>query len=277
MIHEIYPSQLNNTFIGNDVFDDHHFVLFFKGNTCLLKVCGEYVELPRKSDFSNIRDEPSNTFLFQLNGNSCFLIWDEPNDLPSNFIYKEISFFRTAAQQEIAWACLVGHQLFNWYSNNKYCGVCGAATLVKANERAVECPNCKMVAYPKISPAIIVAIVCGDKILLARNTIFPGGWYSLVAGYVDVGETLEETVKREVKEEVGIDIRAIRYYKSQPWPPSGSLMVGFIAEADDKQPIILEEKEIADARWFSRGNLPPHSSHISIGGELIEKFEKGEL
>jgi NAD+ diphosphatase len=122
-----------------------------------------------------------------------------------------------------------------------------------------------------------VAIVCNDKILLAHNANFQENWYSLVAGYVDIGESLEETVVREVKEEVGLDIKNIRYYKSQPWPFSGSLMIGFFAEADDTQPISPDYIEITDAEWYSRGSLPNHPTTISIAGELIERFEKGEI
>ena len=99
----------------------------------------------------------------------------------------------------------------------------------------------------------------------------------LHAGYVDVGESFEEALTREVNEEVGLDIKNIRYYKSQPWPVSGSIMIGFIAEADENQPISIDSKEIAEAAWFTRGNLPKHSLNISIAGEMIEQFEKGNL
>ncbi|HEX2959410.1 MAG TPA: NAD(+) diphosphatase, partial [Chitinispirillaceae bacterium] len=180
-------------------------------------------------------------------------------------------------QKEIAWAGLVGYDLMNWYSKNDYCGKCGTKTRHKTDERAIECPSCNTLVFPKISPAIIVAILCKDKILLARNSNFPAAWYSLIAGYADVGESLEETVRREVREEVGIDVRNIRYYKSQPWPLTGSMMVGFIAEADDTQPISVDTKEIVEASWFTRGNLPSHPPELSISGELIGMFDRGEL
>jgi NAD+ diphosphatase len=189
----------------------------------------------------------------------------------------EISFFRTIPQKEIAWAGSVGFQLMNWYAQNKYCGKCGAPTVLKNDERAIICPSCQTIVFPRISPAIIVAILCNDKILLARGANFRGNFYSLVAGYADIGESLEDTVAREVKEEVGLDIRNIRYYKSQPWPFSGSMMIGYIAEADDTQPICIDKTEIAEAAWFTRGNLPNHPITISIAGEIIEKFEKREI
>jgi len=192
-------------------------------------------------------------------------------------VYKEINFFRLAKQQEIAWVTIAGFHLRNWYADNRFCGKCGSRTEHKHDERALICPVCGAVVYPKISPAIIVAIISNDKLLLARNTNFPGAWYSLIAGYADVGESLEETLRREVMEEVGLDVKSIRYYKSQPWPLSGSMMIGFVAEADEDQPIQIDHNEIAEAAWFSRGNLPNHSSTISIAGEMIEKFERGEL
>ena len=162
-----------------------------------------------------------------------------------------------------------------WYNNNKYCGRCGSKTELKKEERATVCPDCNLVIFPRISPAIIVAITCNNKIVLARGKNYKGDFYALIAGYVDIGESIEETVVREVKEEIGLDVWNLKYYKSQPWPFSGSLMLGFTAEADDAQPIVIDENEIKEAGWFVRGNLPPHASSVSISGDLIAAFEKG--
>ncbi|MGV8091370.1 MAG: NAD(+) diphosphatase [Mangrovibacterium sp.] len=277
MIQDIFPNRFNNNYLANKTIREMDFVLHYHGNSLLLKTNGDEFEIPQRKDFSGITDKTERTFLFTLNDVSCFLIWDNLEADELHFIYKEINFFRTIRQQEVAWISIVGFHLMNWYSQNKFCGKCGARTQPKPDERAIVCPECHTIVYPKISPAIIVAIICNNKILLARNTNFPGSWYSLIAGYAEVGETLEETVIREIKEEVGLDVRNIRYYKSQPWPLSGSMMIGFIAEADENQPISIDHKEIAEAAWFTRGNLPNHPSTISIAGEMIEKFEKGEL
>ena len=276
MIHEIFPHQFNNEFIISDNIGENDFILHFDGNSLLLKIIGDEFVLPRKNDIAGISDSTENIFLFKLNNFSCFLIWDCPKIDNSQFTYKEISFFRTFKQQEIAWASIVGYQLMSWYSQNKFCGKCGSKTIEKTDERAIICPDCKTVVFPKISPAIIVAITCNDKILLAHNSNFPISWYSLIAGYADIGESLEETVIREVKEEVGLNVKNIRYYKSQPWPFSGSMMIGFFAEADETQTICVDNIEITDAAWYSRGNLPNHPPSISIAGEMIDKFEKGE-
>lgn len=277
MIQEIYPHRFNNHYDSYKNIGEKDYILHFNENSLLLKFNGDEFKIPQKEDFSDITDNTDKTFLFTLDDIRCFLIWDNLKIDKPNLIYKEIDFFRTVRRKEIAWIIILAFHLMNWYSQNKFCGKCGSRTQQKPNERAIICPDCKTVVFPKISPAIIVAIICKNKILLARNLNFPGKWYSLIAGYVDIGESFEEALIREVKEEVGVDIKNIRYYKSQPWPLSGSVMIGFIAEADETQPISIDEKEIADAAWFTRGNIPDHPSLISIAGEMIEKFEKGEL
>jgi NAD+ diphosphatase len=277
MIHEITPHRFDNQYRAGQKIEENDIVLHFIGNTLLFKSSGEEVELPRKKDLAEIEATTKVIFLFTLNETSCFLLQSELKIEREAFIYKEMNFFRTLKQKEIAWVGLVGYDLMSWYSKNEYCGKCGVKTRHKTDERAIECPSCNNLVFPKISPAIIVAIICNDKILLARNSNFPAAWYSLIAGYADVGEALEETVMREVKEEVGLDVKNIRYYKSQPWPLTGSLMVGFVAEGNESQPISLETEEIAEAAWFTRGNLPNHPPALSIAGEMIGMFDRGEL
>lgn len=277
MIQDIHPHRFSNLYLSNQAINETDYIFHYQGNTILLKTKGDELVLPQKKDFPEISGETDFVFLFSLDEVPCFLVWDEMKVDESQMAFTEISFFRSTTQREIGWVSLVGLHLRNWYQQNRFCGTCGTRTQHKSDERAVVCPACNAVVYPKISPAIIVAILSNDKILLARNSNFVGGWYSLVAGYVDVGETLEETVRREVKEEVGLDVWNIRYYKSQPWELSGSMMIGFIAEADENQPICIDEKEITAAAWFTRENLPNHPLNISIAGEMIEKFERGEL
>lgn len=277
MIQDIHPHLFSNLFLANRTPQDDDYILHYQENTLLLKINGDELGVPQKRDFPEIPALTEYVFLFCLNEVPCFLIWDVLKADDLQFEYKDISFFRTTNQREIGWICMVGLHLRNWYLQNRFCGKCGSTTQHKNDERAIVCPACNSTVYPKISPAIIVAIVSNDKILLAHNANFVGNWYSLIAGFVDVGETLEETLIREVKEEVGLDVWNVRYYKSQPWALSGSMMIGFIAEADESQPICIDGKEITDAAWYSRGNLPNHPSNISIAGEMIEKFERGEL
>ena len=277
MIQDIHPHRFSNLYLANRTPQDGDYIFHYQGNTILLKTKGEELALPQKKDFQELGESAEWVFLFTLDEVPCFLVWSELKYDNPQLAFTEIGFFRSTTQREIGWVSLVGLHLRNWYQQNRFCGVCGTRTQHKPDERAVVCPACNTVVYPKISPAIIVAILSNDKILLANNANFAANWYSLVAGYTDVGETLEETVRREVKEEVGLDVWNIRYYKSQPWELSGSMMIGFIADADENQPIQTDDKEITHAAWFTRDNLPNHPSNISIAGEMIEKFEMGEL
>ncbi|GAB6280436.1 MAG: NAD(+) diphosphatase [Thermovirga sp.] len=162
-------------------------------------------------------------------------------------------------------------QLMEWSRQNKYCGQCGTIMQDSPSETARECPECKMTSYPPVSPAIIVAISKGDSLLLARSPRFPQGRYSVLAGFVEPGETLEEAVERETMEEVSIRVNNIKYFGSQPWPFPHSLMIGFTAEWTSGD-IMVDGTEIEDAGWYEPGSFPEIPPGISISRRLIENF-----
>jgi NAD+ diphosphatase len=272
MLNEISPSIFNNKYVHSHEIVDGDFLLCYKDNQVLLKKSGDDFEIPRKRDFNNPIESP--VYLFSINSDHCFGLV-ESRENHDSLEFQDIFILRNLKNKELAWIGSVGHQLMNWYNNTKYCGRCGSKTESKKEERAIVCTGCNQVFYPKVSPAVIVAITCNNKILLAKGKNYKGDFYALIAGYVDIGESIEETVVREVKEEVGLDIRNLKYFKSQPWPFSASIMLGFTAEADDSQQILIDEKEIAEAGWFERGNLPTHASDVSISGNLIAAFESG--
>lgn len=177
--------------------------------------------------------------------------------------------------ETIFWIAGRAVQTVAWDRDHQFCGRCATPMIALDHERAKECPACKLRSYPRISPAIIIAITrtCadGERILLARSHRFPPDRYSILAGFVEPGESLEECCRREVREEVGIEIDAIRYVSSQPWPFPNSLMLGFTARYASGD-IVLEEEEIADARWFPVDNLPKLPPRISIARRLIDAF-----
>lgn len=135
----------------------------------------------------------------------------------------------------------------------------------------MSCPACKRVYYPRISPAVIVLVTRGEQALLARNSRFPLPFFSTLAGFSEVGESLEETLVREVREEVGIHVKDVRYFGSQPWPFPNSLMVGFFAEYESGE-LTLDPEEIAEAAWFSREDIPMVPPPISIARKLIDSW-----
>jgi NAD+ diphosphatase len=162
-------------------------------------------------------------------------------------------------------------QLKEWDRTHQYCGHCATPTVQLPNERAKRCPKCKLVNYPRLSPAIIVLVSRGEEVLLARAPRFPSLMYSVLAGFVEPGESLEETVVREVREEVGIEVQDIHYFGSQPWPFPNSLMIGFTATYAGGE-IVPDPTEIADAAWFHKHNLPQIPSRLSIARQLIDWF-----
>jgi NAD+ diphosphatase len=162
-------------------------------------------------------------------------------------------------------------EVLEWDRGHRFCGKCGAATTLKDGERARECPRCGHLSYPRISPAVIVAVVRGEEILLARARRFPPGFYSVLAGFVEPGETLEECVAREVREETGIEVKNLKYFRSQPWPFPHSLMIAFTAEYAAGE-IKVEESELLDAGWYSADALPSIPDPISVARRLIDWF-----
>lgn len=162
-------------------------------------------------------------------------------------------------------------QILDWDRNHQFCGRCGEPTVDHPRERAKICPRCGIASYPRLNPAVIVLVRRGDQVLLARGTNRPGGFYSTLAGFVEPGETLEETVQREIFEEVGIEVDNIRYFGSQPWPFPNSLMIGFLADYAGGE-IRIDEHEIGDAGWFHKSNMPLIPSPISISRQLIDSY-----
>ena len=160
-------------------------------------------------------------------------------------------------------------QLLDWQNNHRYCGRCNTPTTKKTSEFAMSCPACGLLAYPRISPAVMVLIERGDELLLARSPRFRPGIFSALAGFVEAGETLEQCAHREVREEVGVEITNLRYFSSQPWPFPDSLMVAFFADYVSGV-ITPEPSEIEEAHWFSRSALPPLPDPVSIARQRID-------
>jgi NAD+ diphosphatase len=160
-------------------------------------------------------------------------------------------------------------QVAEWERTHRYCGRCATPTRDRAGERAKECPACGLVAYPRVSPAMMVLVTRGRELLLARAQRFPGAMYSALAGFVESGETIEDCIRRETREEVGVEVDGIRYFASQSWPFPHSLMIAFTAEyaGGDMHPC---DPEIADARWFALDALPELPNRVSIARRLID-------
>lgn len=216
-------------------------------------------------------------YIGNINGRYCYsadLIKDLSSDnIPANLSLINLSKLYSSVEDDLFWAAGRAYNIINWHRTHLFCGKCGASTQQKSDELAKVCPNCGLIVYPAMAPAIIVAIIKGNKILLARNKQKAYQHYSVLAGFVEPGETLHDCVKREIVEEVGIKVKNISYFGSQPWPFPNSLMIAFTAEYESGE-IKVDGKEISDAGWFAKDELPIIPGSISVSWHLIEWFKQ---
>ena len=246
-----------------------------KGQRILVKDVGEEVRIPRSSDLESLDLELGDSiFLGSLNGDHCYAAEASSiSELPDPYMFFGLRalFISGRLEDDLVFVSGLSNQWVQWYKSNRYCGQCGNPTTDQTEERAKICPKCGQIQYPRLSPAIIVAILKDHQILLAHAQRFPVKFYSVLAGFVEPGESLEDCVRREVKEEVGLSLKNIQYFGSQPWPFPDSLMVGFTAEWAGGE-INVDPKEILDAAWFSADNLPAIPPKLSIARQLIDWF-----
>ena len=200
------------------------YILFFRDRKVLVKVMGDTFSFP---DFQYTgeyypRIYTSYTYLFSIDQRNYYLIREESLDALPGYTMEDIIIFRNLGPQVNGFALITGYQLYNWYETRKFCGKCGHPLVPDTRERMMYCPHCKNTEYPKISPAVIVGVRNGNRLLMSKYAGGTARRYALIAGFAEIGETLEETVKREVMEEVGLKVKNIQYYKSQPWSLSSS-------------------------------------------------------
>lgn len=177
--------------------------------------------------------------------------------------------------KHLIFAVLTALHLSRWYTENVYCGTCATKTEHADDERALVCPNCGRRIYPKIMPAVIVGITDKNKIVLTKYANRPVTSYALVAGFNEIGETLEETVGREVMEEVGLRVKNIRYYKSQPWAIAGDILTGYFCDVDGDTAIHIDNVELKEAAWFKREDVVLQPDDFSLTNEMMMVFKEG--
>jgi len=249
-------------------------VFLFHQDRLLVRRDGEVVTVPLLSDVRGAGVSVPLLFTFGTSdGHICFAGRESTEvvtDIPGLTYVSIRSLFFTISDDQFM-TVLCGLHVTRWFGNTLFCGKCGRATTLSETEPAKICGSCGHVQYPKISPAIIVAVVNGDRILLGHSGRFPEKLYSVIAGFVDPGETLEQCVLREVKEETGIDIDSVTYFGSQPWPFPDSLMIGFTARYTGGI-IQVDGKELLHADWFRADELPAIPEGKSISRRLINWF-----
>ena len=211
-------------------------------------------------------------YLGMLQGRPCYSAEISPDtNAPEGLTFVDLRSLYGALDEDLFLLAGKAFQIVSWDQTHQFCGRCSSPTEEQPGERAKICPKCGFISYPRICPAVITAILKDDKILLAHAVAFKGNMHSLIAGFLEPGETLEECVQREITEEVGIKVKNIKYFSSQPWPFPNSMMIGFTAEYESGE-IAVDGVEISEAGWFGVDNLPELPSEVSIARKIINWY-----
>jgi NAD+ diphosphatase len=228
---------------------------------------------PTSLGLSSIRER----YLGVLTGSNCYYAEvSENSPIPSKMGFYELRYLHGRLAEPMFAIAMKAVHLLEWEKKTRYCGRCGREMASSKEMNARECSNCGMLIFPRISPAVIVLVEKNGQVLLTRSPSFNADFYSVLAGFVEPGETLEDTVHREIEEEVGIKVRNVRYFGSQPWPFPDSLMIGFTAEYLSGE-IRIDKAEISEAGWFYPDKLPTIPGKISIARRLIDWFIETRL
>lgn len=288
MIQDIEPKFLNNQY-QSKVADDSSLILCFRERNAYIIKTGEkaangkdimtFPTLGQVKEAYGVSrtDLPEVTYLFSIDDDNYFLcdISDEAMKLLGGELIPMFDV-RALAPKHYVMAASTGYHLYVWYRDNNFCGRCGAKTVHHAKLRAKQCPDCGNMIFPKICPAVIVGVTHGDYILMTKYAGREYKRYALIAGFIEIGETGEACVQREVLEEVGLKVKNVTYYNSQPWGFDSDLLLGYYCELDDSevQKIKLDEDELSTAEWVHYKDIPEDYEGLSLTADMMNHFKE---
>ena len=279
MIHDIFPHKLNNSY-KNKSITDSDCVMIFKQRCVLVCNNDDVYTIPQYMDVKSDIDGELK-YLFEIDGETerCYyLLNGEYSGGTNKYVYlplSEMRYMKGEGFKETYFIVCTAFHLYRWYDDNKFCGRCGRRTVHSDDQRMLMCASCGSQIFPRINPAVIVGVINGDKILVTRYAGRAYKGYALIAGFNEIGETPEQTVRREAMEEAGLKVKNIRYYKSQPGGIDGNLLLGFFCELDGDDKITIDSSELAEAEWYSREEIPVEDDGYSLTREMITAFKKG--
>ena len=283
MIQDIAPHKLDNVFHDGRKPAKDSLIFHFAGNELLVRIGEDEVSLPRYEELTGAQEESGRqverfVYLFTLDGIDCFWLREDEKLSLEGYVYDTLRALRNRAYgpQHIFFAAYTAMQLVNWYRDNAYCGRCSAKTVHSDQERALVCPDCGRTIYPRIIAAVIVGVTDGDEIVLTKYAGRDVPYFALIAGFTEIGETLEETVAREVMEEVGLKVKNIRYYKSQPWAMADDILMGFYCDVDGDKTIRLDRNELKEGAWYRREEIVLQPDSYSLTNEMMRMFKEGK-
>jgi len=284
MLQDLTFGRLENAF-HDQLPDSEDIVICFHKNEIMLKrgedrsICfPSYAEVSAWAEEGgwNHWFDRSFQYVFRMQDKNYFLwLGTAGEEEHAAYHFEQVRTLRELAAKDMCYAAMTAWHLYVWYRNNRFCGCCGSKTMHDSVERMLRCPDCGNMIFPRISPAVIVGITDGDRLLMSKYAGRSYTHYALIAGYTEIGETMEQTVQREVMEEVGLKVKNIRYYKSQPWGVDGNVLMGFYCDLDGDDTIHIDEKELALAEWHHRRAIPSQDDGISLTREMIRVFEEG--
>lgn len=274
MVQNIFPHIYHNEFQLRDAQPGDGLCIF-QGDRILLKVEDGQMTLPVLGELEGVAAEDCRS-LFSIDDGWFSMLKEGTVEPSDGYAYYGVREYREFRPMEKLFPAAVAGSLNRWYRDNRFCGTCGGARLEDSKtERALVCPECGRTIYPKICPAVIVAVRNGENLLLTRYVGRSSKSYALIAGFSEIGESIEETVHREVLEEVGVRVKNLQFYKSQPWVFTDTLLMGFFCDLDGDDHITLQETELSMGTWVPRQELPEDTAHLSLTGEMIEQFRLG--
>jgi NAD+ diphosphatase len=250
--------------------DSRGFILFLESDETLTLPTFEIVSAHFRVDSAGLQ------YLCSVDDKNFFLIQDELKAC-EGFSFRNARTLLAIQPSWLAFAGATSLHLAYWYRNNRYCGRCANKLSHSSAERALVCSACGLTLYPRINPVVIVGITDNNRLLLTKYAHASYQGFALVAGFMEIGETFEDTVKREVMEEVGLRVKNVRYYQSQPWAFSESVLAGFFAEVDGDSTVTVNHDELSQAIWFDRSELPIDDAALSLTGNMIETFRTGAI
>lgn len=275
MIQELYPYKLDNQY-RNAVPKAGDRIISIRDHRMLVKEREDgTIDFPKIEELGvRFQKNGISRYLFSVDETQFFLFHNLELE---GYEYRTVGYLRGKAPKHLVYAGMVGWQLAGWYETHQFCGRCGQELVHDEKERMMKCPICGHMEYPKICPCVIVGVIHEDKILVTKYRDRKTNYYALVAGFAEVGETIEETVHREVMEETGVKVKNLRYYKCQPWPFSESLLFGFFCELDGCDEITMEEDELSVAKWISRDELDVTCNDFALTNEMLAVFKDDKV
>lgn len=277
MIQDILPKKFYNQYVRQEPKLSDYICILQPGVIYVKE--GDVLVLPTYAELSEYVEHGDMALQYAFSiDETAYYLCSIPAIEMEGYSFRKLFSVRSMQSRDMVFAISTAYHLFVWYSQNRYCGKCGSLLSHADRQRMLYCKACDNVVFPKLAPAVIIALTHGDKLLVTKYAGREYKRYALIAGFCEIGETAEETVEREVMEEVGLEVTGITYYKSQPWGFDSNLLLGYFCELKKEAPIRMDREELSMAEWISYKDIPEDYEELSLTMEMMQVFrQKNEI